>query len=79
MADSRIPLDRQMLISAVRYALGRQTYIVHWTVSEVLRVWPDLDTHTREIIHRDVGAAFCEGRIYDIDRSEWQRITESET
>jgi len=79
MADNRIPLDRQMLVSAVRYALGRQTYIVHWTVSEVLRVWPDLDAHTKEIIRRDVTAALTEGRIHDIDRPDWQRITEGET
>lgn len=32
-------LDEQMLVSAVRYALGRSSYITHATASQVRRAW----------------------------------------
>ncbi len=80
MSNHRIPMDRQILVSAVRYALGRQTYIVSWTVHEVLRVWPSLDTGTRTLIQRDVAEAMRQPpplHISDVDRPDWQRILEA--
>lgn len=80
MSNHRIPMDRQILVSAVRYALGRQTYIVGWTVDEVLSVWPSLDTGTRTLIQRDVAQALDRPPplgISEIDRPDWQRILES--
>lgn len=46
MSDHLIPLSCQMLTSAVRYALGRQTCIVAWTVNETIRVWDEVATIT---------------------------------
>jgi hypothetical protein len=48
------PLDLQMLtISAVRYAIGRMTYIVGETTEFVMRAWPELGA-ARSTIYRDV-------------------------
>jgi len=77
-----VAVDQQMLVSAVRYALGRQTYIVKWTVDEVVRAWPQLTTALRGLIIRDVIEAVVvtgstgSPRIADIDRPEWDRILE---
>lgn len=72
--SNRVTVDEQMLVSAVRYALGRQTYIVGWTVEEVVRAWPQLTTALRGLIIRDVTDAA--ERFSDIDRPEWNRILE---
>lgn len=75
---NRVTVDERILVSAVRYALGRQTYIVGWTVDEVIRVWPKLTTAVRELIIREVIDAVvvvdASPRISDIDRPEWDRI-----
>lgn len=44
----------QMLISSVRYALGRDTYIVADTCSWVKRFWKHLDSKERLVIRRDL-------------------------
>lgn len=49
-----ISLDSNMLVSAVRYALGRHTYIVDDTNREVRRVLPELPLATLRNIHRDI-------------------------
>lgn len=74
---SRILLDQDMLISAVRYALGRRTYIVAATVDEVLRCWPDLSANTRAVILRDIAyerTAPAGPTNWQIS-PEWDRIT----
>ena len=70
---NRVTVDEQMLVSAVRYALGRQTYIVGWTVNEVVDAWPDLSQGARALIIRDVIEAAP--RISDVDRQDWNRVT----
>lgn len=72
----RIPINEMLLISAVRYALGRRTYIVGVTVEEVLNSWPDLSDNTRSVILRDVRDAHELGDDmgHPCDRAEWMRI-----
>ncbi len=43
-----------VIISTVRYALGRRSYIVSDTSQLVMRVWPDLPTQERGVILRDI-------------------------
>lgn len=74
-----VAVDQQMLVSAVRYALGRRTYIVGWTVDEVIRVWPELSNKVRAVIARDLhqflscqvvlGESIATG-----DNSDWCRL-----
>lgn len=69
-------VDEALVISAVRYALGRSTYIVGVTVNEVIRLWPEFSTRTRKTIARDVSAHLA----YDplpgmaMDQADWLRL-----
>ncbi len=70
-----ITVDEQMLVSAVRYALGRATYIVSATVRETIRVWPHLSENARRVIEEDVQEAFDNRRTgMDCDSEQWQRL-----
>lgn len=69
-----IELGEQMLVSAVRYALGRQTYIVKQTVDEVLRVWDQLSPGVQAVISRDVRDADSWG--VECDEEQWMRVLE---
>lgn len=62
-----------LAVSAVRYALGRQTYIV----SDVARLVADLDMSEKMavVIARDVDRALREGRAgAHCDRAEWASL-----
>lgn len=55
------PLSReqfgQMMCSAVRYAIGRRTYVVADTAQIVKLAWPNLTERWQELIARDVSEA----------------------
>lgn len=55
--SNQVSVADTMLISAVRYALPRMTYMPSWTVDEVIRVWDDLSENARTVIERDVRRA----------------------
>ena len=48
------PADEFLVISAVRYARGRATYIVEETCEWVIAHWGELSDNTRAVIARDV-------------------------
>lgn len=69
-----VTIDEQMLVSAVRYALGRKTYIVLSTCDSVRNAWPQLSLSARAVILRDIGTALDEAktaRATDLDHREW--------
>ena len=43
-----------VIVSAVRYALGRRSYIVSDTTELIMRVWRDLPTQERGVVLRDI-------------------------
>lgn len=64
-----------MLVSAVRYALGRRTYIVSWTISETLREWKKLSAQDRATIRRDVSETLAHHGAGDAaDEDNWRRL-----
>lgn len=77
-------------VSAVRYAMGRQTYIVDETCQWLRAVWPTLDPMARELIARDVTEAIkkddavramrlvssCRPLGGDCDRAQWLAVRE---
>lgn len=70
------PIDdsfEEMLISAVRYALGRRTYIVSATVQYVKSHLPKLSDRTLQILERDIRQQPDYGDE-SIDKPEWMRI-----
>ena len=48
------PPDEFLVVSAVRYARGRATYIVEMTCEWVIDHWEQLSDNTRAVISRDV-------------------------
>ena len=75
-----------MAIAAVRYCIGRQSYIVGDCADWLIEAWPNLQESTRKIIQRDIDGAFdsddknrIDGLEYkalgmDCDRAEWERV-----
>ena len=73
--SARVTIADTMLISAVRYALPRMTYIVSWTVDEVIRVWDDLSENAQVVIARDVKQAKEDGVFgMPMDADSWERL-----
>lgn len=75
-----------MVVAAVRYCLGRQTYIVGACASWLIDIWPLLSDKDRFVLRRDIEAEFerddaarARGEKYralgaDCDRQDWERV-----
>jgi hypothetical protein len=69
-----------LLCSAVRYALGRRTYVVEWTTSLVRRLWPRLKKEQRNTLLRDVREAVERAEAMNttvgmpMDHETWTRL-----
>lgn len=76
------PVDEFLVISAVRYARGRATYIVEETCEWVTEHWEQLSENTRRVIARDVELEVKLRReqgdelahIARIDNPYWERL-----
>ena len=76
------PADEFLVVSAVRYARGRATYIVEETCEWVIDHWPELSDNTRAVIARDVRLEVelrrAEGdkqsALSRIDNPYWERL-----
>lgn len=74
------------VVSAVRYALGRMTYVVEETADWVIANWAMLPERVKYVIQRDVERVFVEDAIgrmkntphpvlgVDCDRKQWERV-----
>ena len=79
------PVDEFLVISAVRYARGRATYIVEETCEWVIAHWEQLSDNTRAVIARDVqlevqlrreqGAE--QSAIARIDNPAWEKLLDT--
>lgn len=69
-------MDELMLTSAVRYALGRSTYIVSATTDQVKKVWSELSENSKAVILRDVKEAVdSPGTVgMQMDHQEWVNL-----
>ena len=73
-------------VSAVRYALGRMTYVVEETADWVIANWDMLPLDSKNIIRRDIEKAFEKDELArvnflnlkplgaDCDRKQWERV-----
>ena len=78
--------DQLMAVAAVRYCLGRSTYIVKACADWIIFMWPEFTQSTQTLIQKDIDEAFKrddrareEGSEYlplgmDMDRREWERV-----
>ena len=77
-----------MAIAAVRYCLGRMTYIVGDCCDWLRQVWTELEPGAQHVIQRDIEEAFKRddearerGEQYkplgmDMDRRGWEKVRE---
>lgn len=66
-----LPDQEFLVISAVRYARGRATYIVEMTCEWVIHHWEQLSENTREVIARDVA---MEVQLRRKDNPYWEAL-----
>lgn len=74
--------DEHLIVSAVRYARGRGTYIAGHTARWVMEHWEELSDGTRFVIARDLAHDIRLRREEDddekatrrIDQPEWERL-----
>lgn len=75
MQSVSVPCDErfsEMMVSAVRYALGRRNYIVSDTVSYIKHVLPYLIRNDIHVIYTDIVEAESENRLGDdCDVHDW--------
>jgi hypothetical protein len=77
-----------MALAAVRYCLGRSTYIVPDCCDWLRQVWTDLSQDVRAVIERDVEEEFMRDNTArfrkseylplgnDMDRKQWEKVRE---
>lgn len=76
-----------MTVAAVRYCLGRMTYIVGDCADWLIEQWPNIAPRAQAVIRRDVEEEFgrddrarADGQLSwkplgdDCDRREWERV-----
>lgn len=61
-----------MLLSAERYALGRQTYIVEWTCSFIKNNLHLITGHDKQVMIKDIEQ--CENYGWECDEKEWKAL-----
>lgn len=73
---SAVHVDEQMLVSAVRYALGRSTYIVAVSTAQVKQEWWAMTDNARRTIQHDVKHALAPGTLlgFQCDHDEWVEL-----
>ena len=79
------PDSEFLVVSAVRYARGRATYIVEMTCEWVIEHWAELSENTRAVIARDVRLEVelrrAEGAeqsaLARIDNPAWERLLDT--
>lgn len=76
--QQQIAVDDGMMVLAVRYAIGRATYVTGWTCLNVKRSWSSMSARTRRTIYNDVSRALTV--TVDLtgtslpDEDEWQGL-----
>lgn len=67
--------QRDLLIYAFRYTLGRATYAPHTVVAVLKRCWKDLSSHDRELFKREIREALEINRAgHECDKAAWREI-----
>ena len=67
--------QREMIIYAFRYALGRMTYSVQTMVRIIDNNWDNLSKSDRELIQSEISFAIsCEGIGMQCDKEQWETI-----
>lgn len=65
-----------ILVSALRYALGRRTYIVELTVEYIISEIPNLSEHCINVMIHDIKEQERFGYGDECDKADWMRLLE---
>lgn len=71
-----VPADEDfctVLICAVRYSIGRCTYMPHLVAGYIEPMLPHMDTRSLKVMLRDIGTADSYGDP-QIDEPKWRRL-----
>lgn len=63
-----------MLVCAVRYSLGRRTYIVSWTCEFITNNLHLITDKDKQVMIRDIKEQERFGYGDDFDKSEWMKL-----
>jgi len=67
--------DEIMVTCALRYCLGRQSYVVGSCIEFIQEVWDQLPNSQKGVITRDILEAFDEGNVgMDMDAAGWRGL-----
>lgn len=72
-----VEFQRDLLIYAFRYTLGRMTYAPHTVIGVLRNSWNKISTHDRELIQREIKEAIelgCAGM--EFDAKAWATLLE---
>lgn len=68
----------EMMVSAVRYALGRRTYVVGDTVRYITPLLTSLSEKSICCMERDIREAFATNNVGDVcDAIEWDKFVQN--
>lgn len=66
----------RMMVSALRYALGRRTYIVKMTCNYIAAEIPKLSDHCKAVMIKDIEEQERFGYGDPCDKADWMRLLE---
>lgn len=69
--------DEHIWLSAVRYALGRRTYVVPDTVDFMLEKLPTMSEKCKHLMSRDIQREVARGAEGHIDVRQWERLRDA--
>ena len=70
--------DRDILIYAFRYVLGRQTYAVSTVVDNILSNWDELSEGDKNLYQKEILEYKEQWGFSEIDGPSWKKITDKE-
>lgn len=69
--------QRDCLIYAFRYALGRRSYAPHTIIGILASSWPDISAADRQLYKREIEQAIKDGRAgMAFDEQVWRGVLE---
>lgn len=77
-----VSLNEDFVLYAVKYAVGRMTYVVSWIVEELERIWHKLSQETKTSIFNYIKEAAERSETslgMDCDKKQWMKVLSWET
>lgn len=75
-----VQINEEFIMYAVKYGVGRMSYVVSWLVEELEKIWVNLHYETKLDIQSYISVQMNSGRSLgmDCDKSQWMRVLDWE-